>query len=107
MLGWPNHPIGGGRSLRLAWGGSATPRPAVWGRPNHPQWPRGWFSRHLGQTLKKKILGRLAQGAAKPPLGPITQKKKKLAVWPKGRPNHPLGRWGWFGRPQTSRPGGG
>ena len=24
-------------------GGSATPRSAVWGRPDHPQWPRGWF----------------------------------------------------------------
>jgi hypothetical protein len=28
MLGWPNHPIGGGWPPRLAWGDSATPKPA-------------------------------------------------------------------------------
>jgi hypothetical protein len=32
--------------------GSATPKPAVWGQPNHPQWPKGWFGRPLGQSLK-------------------------------------------------------
>jgi hypothetical protein len=43
MLEWSNHPIGGGRPPHLAWGGSATPRPAFWGRPNHSQWPTEWF----------------------------------------------------------------
>jgi hypothetical protein len=66
MLGWPNHPIGGGRPPSLAWGGSAQgvvpPHGPIaqkqnferlaQGGPNHPQWPRGWFGHPLGQTLK-------------------------------------------------------
>ena len=66
----------------LVWprGGSATPRPAVWGQPNHPQCPRGWFGCPLGQTPKGFF----------------------FRVWPKWRPNHPLGHWGWFGHPQTA-----
>jgi hypothetical protein len=31
MLGWPNHPIGGGWPPRLAWGGSAAP----WANRSH------------------------------------------------------------------------
>jgi hypothetical protein len=53
MLGWPNHPLGGGWPPRLAWGGSATPRPASLGGPNHPcgqrqqQRPRRFLSREF------------------------------------------------------------
>jgi hypothetical protein len=54
----------------------------IWGWLNHPQWPRGWFSRPLGQTPKNKV----------------------LSDWPKGRPNHPLGHWGWFGLSGAAEP---
>jgi hypothetical protein len=41
MLGWPNHPIGGGRPPHLAWGGSTTPRPAGMGAAEPPSGPLG------------------------------------------------------------------
>jgi hypothetical protein len=82
MLGWPNHPIGGGRPPHLAWGGSATPRPAGLGSVEPPP---------------------VAQGVVRPPLRPNAQKQnfERLA---QGGPNHPLGHWGWFDCPQTARP---
>ena len=86
MLGWPNHPIGGGWPPRLAWGGSATPRPVIWGRPNHPQWPTGWFGRPLGQTLKFFFF---------------------WVFGPRGNRTTPWGYWGWFSCPQTGWPKGG
>jgi hypothetical protein len=46
---------------------------------------QGWFSCPLGQTPKNEFLG----------------------VWPKGRSNHPLGHWGWFGQGMVGKPFGG
>jgi hypothetical protein len=67
MLGWPNHTIGGGRPPRLAWGGSATPRSAGLGAAKPPGvvWPP------LGPIAQNFVFGRLAQGIAEPPPGPL------------------------------------
>jgi hypothetical protein len=35
-------------------GGRTTPRPAVWGQPNHPQWPKGWFGCPLAYISASK-----------------------------------------------------
>jgi hypothetical protein len=60
-------------------GGSATPRPAVWGWPNHLLGPRGGSATPLGQTFKIFFEG-LAQG---------------------GGQTTPLDHWGWLGHPQA------
>jgi hypothetical protein len=55
MLGWPNHPIGGGRPPRLAWGGSATPKPQFGGGRTTPV-AQG-VVRPLGPKAQKRSLG--------------------------------------------------
>ena len=55
MLGWPNHPIGGGRPPRLAWGGSAIPRPAGLGSgQTTPNGPRGGSAAPWAKCLKNE-----------------------------------------------------
>jgi hypothetical protein len=56
MLGWPNHPIGGGRPPRLAWGGSATPKPTSFGAAEPPPVAQG-VVRPLGPKAQKRSLG--------------------------------------------------
>jgi hypothetical protein len=104
MLGWPNHPIGGGWPPVWPRGGSATLRLAVWGWPNHPLRPWGWFGHPQTGCL----------GVVRPPLGPngvvwppLKAKPSNyfLRVWPKGQPNHLLGPWGWSNHPKAKRGG--
>jgi hypothetical protein len=118
MLGWPNHPIGGGRPPRLAWGGSATPKSTGLGAAEPPLVAQGVVRPSLGPNAQKQNFERLAQRAAKPHLGPlgVVWPPPDQPVWggrttpnglgggsatpkPKGRPNHPVGHWGWFGLP--------
>jgi hypothetical protein len=104
--------------------------------PQHRWWPAtpfglGWFGHTQAGRLGEVEPPPVAHGVVRPPLGPngnlsvwpkgrpnhplgwfgrpLGQSLKILflGVWPKGRPNHPLGHWGWFGRPQTGWPGGG
>ena len=63
MLGWPNHPIGGGRPPRLAWGGSVNPKSV-----EPPAVAKGVVRPPLGPNAQKQKFERLAQGAAEPPL---------------------------------------
>jgi hypothetical protein len=63
MLGWPNHPIGGGRPPRLAWGGLATPKPAGLGAVEPPPMALGVVRPPLGPNAQKQNFERLAQGA--------------------------------------------
>jgi hypothetical protein len=94
-LGWFGHPRasrsrGDGTTPSGPGGGSAAPKPAGLGRLNHPQWPRGWFGRPLGQTLKflfgtrggRTIPWATGGGSAAP----------RRAAW--GWPNHPS-QTGW------------
>jgi hypothetical protein len=100
MLGWPNHPIGGGRPPRLAWGGSATPRPADLGAAESTLVAQGVVQPPLGPNAQKQS-ERLAQGAAKPPwaTGGGSAAPRRLAwVWPNHpRPNGVAGHHLWGG----------
>jgi hypothetical protein len=73
------------------WLGVVRPPPGrpVWGRPNHPQWPRGWFSRPLGQTLKFLFGPKGGRTTPWATGGGSPTPRRPAWVWP----NHP----GWFG----------
>jgi hypothetical protein len=72
-------------------------------KPPHRWWPATLF----GLGVVRPPPGRPSGGGRTTPWATgggsaapwANHSKENLGVWPKGRPNHPLGHWGWFGHP--------
>jgi hypothetical protein len=112
MLGWPNHPIDGSRPPCLAWGGSATPRPACLRAAKPPPVAQGVVQPPLGPNAQKQNFERLAQGGSNHPLGqtlkfPFGPRGGRTILWATGggsiAPKRPV--WVWANHPGPTQGG--